>query len=338
VSAKGLIQLAMDQASRMARAREMGFDTNQVYYHGTNKDISNFSTNERGSATDARSAKQAFFFSDSPRTAQSYAHNSAINVPVQQKIKLANEAGDAGDWDKYDTLIDKAENLEKALNAQRQNGQNIIPTYLPTQDDLRMVNMRGRSFDDFGVSDEVAQELTWAKQDGLKGVLFKDFNDSAGLAHDPSNHIAIFDPANIRSVNAAFDPAKKNSSDLLGSADPRLLAATALGTGTAVAAPKAQGLLETIGSGALELLTGAAQGVAESVDDFATYGNPRGGIGRAISPQQAQKIQSAINNVPGLLDTRALQHLQDQEHLQDRNMAGLLRNIGSAVGGLLSPI
>jgi hypothetical protein len=32
----------MDQASRMQRAREMGFDTDTVYYHGTRRQFDEF--------------------------------------------------------------------------------------------------------------------------------------------------------------------------------------------------------------------------------------------------------------------------------------------------------
>jgi len=215
---KALANLKADKASRMARAKEQGFDTDTPYYHGTNADFDKFKKDTRGNATGSKSAKKAFFFSDSPRTAQSYAHNTAVNVPVQNIIKQADEAGNRGDWDGYDALLEKAEDLEKSLNANRANGQNIIPTYLPGTDDLREINMRGRSFDDFGVSDEIDEHLTSAQRDGLKGVRFSQLNDSAGLSNDPSNHIAMFDPSNIRSVNAMFDPAKKDSSNLLASA------------------------------------------------------------------------------------------------------------------------
>ena len=40
--------LPMDEASRMARAREMGFDTEQTYYHATNADFDQFKPSERG--------------------------------------------------------------------------------------------------------------------------------------------------------------------------------------------------------------------------------------------------------------------------------------------------
>lgn len=45
------------------------------------------------------------------------------------------------------------------------------------------------------------------------------FVDEAGYGVDrQATHYAVFDPSNIRSVNAAFDPAKRDSANLLASA------------------------------------------------------------------------------------------------------------------------
>jgi len=213
-------------AQRKQRAEEQGYDTGTVYYHGTASGFSAFSKDKRGDGTGARSAKQAFFFSDSARTAQSYAHNSAVRLPVLKVLREADAAERKGDFDKYDSLIGDAEALENRLDDDRRNGQNIVPVYLPNDDSLRIKNMRGRSFDDFGVSDEISEELKSAKSDGLKGVKFLNLNDSAGLADDPSTHVAIFEPSNIRSVNAQFDPAKTDSANLSDSRSPSIPALT----------------------------------------------------------------------------------------------------------------
>jgi hypothetical protein len=207
-------------ALRKARAEEQGFDTSTVYYHGTASEFSGFSKDKLGDGTQSRSAKQAFFFSDSPRTAQSYAHNTAVRLPVLKLLRDADKAESKGDYAKYDSLLEDAEALENRLDKDRRNGQNIIPVYLPNDDSLRILNMKGRSFDDFGVSDEISEELKSAKYDGLKGVKFLNLNDSAGLAEDPSTHVAIFEPSNIRSVNAQFDPSLTESPDLVASQLP----------------------------------------------------------------------------------------------------------------------
>lgn len=58
----------------------------------------------------------------------------------------------------------------------------------------------------------------FAKKKGFSSVRFRSMGD-AGSAYEPAGDvIAILEPKNIRSVHAAFDPAKRNSSDLLAAA------------------------------------------------------------------------------------------------------------------------
>ena len=53
--------LDMSQKARMGRAREMGFDVDNPYYHGTSSDIKEFDPTKRGKTTGARSAKKRRF-------------------------------------------------------------------------------------------------------------------------------------------------------------------------------------------------------------------------------------------------------------------------------------
>ena len=59
----------------------------------------------------------------------------------------------------------------------------------------------------------------------MKGFMQRD---EGGLS------LGITDPTQIRSRFAAFDPARRYESDLLGAADPRLLGAIGLGTAGAL--------------------------------------------------------------------------------------------------------
>ena len=208
--------------ARLSRANMQDYDTDSVYYHGTASDIKAFDKGFKGSVTGARSAKKAFWFSDSEGTARSYANNSAQNYPVADLVDQANKAEAAGDFDGYDRLLGEAEALEQKLTEDRNNGQNIIPVYLPQ--DLLVKDMKGRSYDDFGVSDEVADAIDSAKKDGRKGVKFLNLNDAIGRANLPATHIAIIDSSDIRSVNAQFDPSKQDSSDLLADETSPILA------------------------------------------------------------------------------------------------------------------
>jgi hypothetical protein len=127
--AKGT-DLPMDLASRMARAKEMGFDTDKTWYRGT-------TANE----VEAR-----------PNTWAALDPNYAN--------------GFAGQGD----------------------GANVMPLLLRSQNFAPA---------EMGLSPEVA------KRAGFEGRMFGD-----GTAQ-------IFDPRNIRSVNAAFDPARSDSANLL---------------------------------------------------------------------------------------------------------------------------
>ena len=219
------VNLVSPEMQRLFNAENQGFDIGSVYYHGTASDIKGFDKGFKGSATGARSAKKAFWFSDSEGTARSYANFAATEVPVAKLVEQANKAWDDGDFDANDRLLGEAEALEQQLIDERRNGQNIIPVYLPK--DLLVKDMKGRSYDDFGVSDEVAEAIDNAKRDGRKGVKFLNLNDAIGRANLPATHIAIIDSSDIRSVNAQFDPSKQDSSDLLADeASPALAQAT----------------------------------------------------------------------------------------------------------------
>ena len=224
------LNLPTDEASRMARAQEMGFDVETPMFHGTSADITSFAPSMGGSATGAKTGKMAIWLTDDPVTAKGYARHAATNAPVKKILREANEAADKGNWDLHEKKIAEAEILEKQIGEEGGlRGQNILPLYAPKDDEFRSIwdkagelpsglfvkNMKGRSFDDFGVSDEIQQILSGAKRDGHKGVKFENLDDAPGLYNRPATHVAIFDPKNIRSTNAQFDPAKAGSADIL---------------------------------------------------------------------------------------------------------------------------
>jgi hypothetical protein len=142
--AKGL---DMSQAGRMARAKDMGFDTEKVFYHGTDADISAFRTSNGGTFG------EGVYLTGDPKLASGYATQDGGNVlPVYVKGKIATEAD-----------IDPN-----------------IPAY-------------------GGGSDKAYD--AYAK--GFSGYLHKYSNGTEELI--------VFNPRNIRSVNAAFDPDKAAS-------------------------------------------------------------------------------------------------------------------------------
>jgi hypothetical protein len=76
-----------------------------------------------------------------------------------------------------------------------------------------------------------AKAIAEARAAGAPGVRINNVADNSGRFNGTSDVMAVFDPSLIRSRFAAFDPARVNENDLLGRADPRLLALIAAGTG-----------------------------------------------------------------------------------------------------------
>lgn len=207
--------LPMDEASRMQRAREQGFDVETPLYHGTAVEVDAFDAAKRGGVTNARSAKLGTWLTENPQTASGYA-DLASQKPVADLIKKSEAAERAGQWDKANEYMVQAEKLEASGGA---GGQNTIPLYVRGK--MKTVDMDGVRYDpdDHDLSGMVRA----AKAEGFDGVRFENFSDEAEWGvHRPTTHVVIFDPANIRGKFAAFDPSQSGSSKLLAGMGGRI--------------------------------------------------------------------------------------------------------------------
>ena len=171
--------LPMDEASRMARARETGFDPEQVFYHGTSSDFMEFRPSTTGEFG------PGVYMSTSPVEAGGYAPTNAFR-------------GNAG--------------------------QNIIPLKAKT-DKLFDANARDFWSVFSGSTDQEVVEA--AKRAGYEGVKYRRpvsyWDDEAKRIVDTGEmqeHVVIFDPENVRSVNAAFDPDQVDSPNLMAGVAP----------------------------------------------------------------------------------------------------------------------
>lgn len=140
--------LPMDEASRMARAREMGFDVDTPMYHGTNADFEAFDV--------SRSPYGAVFIGEDPKMASSF----------------ATIAGD---------------------------GANVKPLYARPGKVWDQVEYP----EDFPYTDMVDQSPNALRAQGYDSVRRSD------------GALLVFDPKNIRSRFARFDPAQSESSNLM---------------------------------------------------------------------------------------------------------------------------
>lgn len=84
--------LDMSQAARMQRAQEMGFDTSNVFFHGSGEDFDFFDPLKMGK-TDEGWFGKGFYFSPDPNVANQYAAGRSPNV---QQVFL--KASNPYDW------------------------------------------------------------------------------------------------------------------------------------------------------------------------------------------------------------------------------------------------
>lgn len=174
--------LDMSPEARMQRAREMGFDTERTVYHGT--------PDSRGIWEGGFKTSKEKFGKVDPERVYFTADNRGVAATYADAMR-------AFDY------------------------QNAVPETIPLY--LRMRNpkeinwggrpFRGRKVDGEGFS--IRDYIDQARAEGHDGVIIKNVIDTYNAKGKPSTIRAVFDPRNIRSTNAAFDPARRNRTELL---------------------------------------------------------------------------------------------------------------------------
>jgi adenylate kinase family enzyme len=167
--------LDMSPDARKARAEAMGFDTSRVWFHGTGRYFSAFD----GSRSDRRHSlsAQGVFFSSHRETASGYANARAIQTG-------------------------------------REGLGRVVPVYV-----------RGRQAEilatTYNYPATVIKDLEKLKAEGFASVVLRGNRDAVPVDTDEQgrhvypDELVVFDPANIRSVDATFDPAQEASSQLM---------------------------------------------------------------------------------------------------------------------------
>ena len=225
----GFNPLDPSTAARMSRAEEQGFDMDNTYYHGTNNTFEEFDASlGEGSRKDT-----GVFVSNTPDVASSYAGGTSAQV-LPLRVRLQNPMkvyADGSNWSKLgpNTRVDlprrvvdqsKDADLLGDLGFARPSNTKIDPMKTSTLKEL-FPDFFNKLDDNVMTTNEFSR---WAKKQGVDGVIFEDISDRGSRgsfnndkASMPSRNAIIFDPKNIRSTNAEFDPAKADSADLLSS-------------------------------------------------------------------------------------------------------------------------
>jgi hypothetical protein len=152
-------QLDRSPAARAARADEFGFDMDNIYYHGTSSDFTEFQPSTVGDLGGG------IYITPNPEKASGYAA------------------------------------MRKFMKRQTNNASpNVLP--LRIKSDLNYLDLQGRSilpFDDVRINN--------LKEQGYDGI--RQFDADGNVLQ-----INVFDPKNIRSINADFNPMRMNEADL----------------------------------------------------------------------------------------------------------------------------
>lgn len=114
----------------------------------------------------------------------------------------------------------------RQLAEQYQQGSNVIPAELRYKNPM-VHDFGGSVYRDQSYADLIDE----AKRLGHDALILQNTYDPGAGPAKLIDVTAVFDPSQIRSRFAAFDPAKVNDPDILGGADPSLLAAIATGGG-----------------------------------------------------------------------------------------------------------
>jgi hypothetical protein len=188
------MDLPMDEASRMARAREAGFDTSVPLYHGGRdnlQNVSRFKGNAEGGAG-------TFYMTDERSVANSYAPNRT-NPSGENIMPLLARSGDYREAG-Y-TRPFPADGTQQQMDAWLLGN------------DAYNERMSGE-----GIKSAVYnQQINAARRNNQPGVVMRQTVDNRIDSRSalPSDVFIALDPANIRSRFARFDPRLSDNANLL---------------------------------------------------------------------------------------------------------------------------
>lgn len=218
----------------MDRAKAMGFDT--PAYHGSGEVFDEFDPLKMGKTDDGWFGK-GFYFSPKPEIANQYVAGRSPNV---QQVLLKAE-------NPYDWRVNEGGGMRLGTMDERYaktreimaKGHDSVDVY---QDTIKLDKDSRLSDDLFTAIASRSLELDTPVmprnmiEEALKNGMNRDdvvryFGEDIARMMPVKRELVervIFDPANIRSTNAAFDPAKRGSSNLMAGAAGATIGLSAL--------------------------------------------------------------------------------------------------------------
>jgi hypothetical protein len=177
--------LSQSREARLARARELGFDPDKVYYHGTAVEFDQFSKKKLGTLTQADSAKEGFFFSASPRTSSQYANmaqsakehvGDTVDGEIEETIAYYKSIVD--DPNATDNQKMSAQKTLDQIENESSAGPNVMPVHLRFSNP-KIVEMNFTKYSDTN-RPRLGEEIRKAKSEGYDAVIFRNFSDTLG--------------------------------------------------------------------------------------------------------------------------------------------------------------
>jgi hypothetical protein len=194
-------QRMVDEAAKMA-----GWNVIPVS-HGSGAQFNEFKREFLGTATGGKSANEAFFFTNSPKTSRNYATYAAEEGPIKELLRKADEAEKKGDWDAYEKFLTEAEDasygeLGAESAAKRREKAKVYNVYLKGK--FMELDAEGKTPEELSATKDLSEfdgsltaAIKKAKKDGYDGVVFRNLDDAPNIS-DPSDHYAVIDPKAIK--------------------------------------------------------------------------------------------------------------------------------------------
>jgi hypothetical protein len=185
-------ELSMNHKERMVRAKSLGFDINNIFYHGTVHNFKSFDPRLSNSKSYSGVPEGSIYLSSNPIVSSSYAGE---NTDFKGDVDTYSHGGNV-----MPLIIRKGKTM--VINARGANWNDI---YLKNYPDLNSTN-------DFAY---------YAQSKNKDTLIIKNVVDSGTWVHKNnrskrfSDVVIVFKPENIRSIFAKFDPANVHSENLM---------------------------------------------------------------------------------------------------------------------------
>ena len=253
LGSKAVKDLDMSTTARMQRAKDMGYDTDNVYYHGSHADIEEFRLPSRETGQ-TKTAGSGIFTSSDPNVAGTYGKGPGapsiypVYLNKKEYITLTPPAGGAQNWARIsvegltvtmpDGSIKQATELFPSLKgtetlttdqfariAKEAGHKGVVVKNIK---DYGGKFLAKRPYDFADISEYMRKQgvdlkyplspedmAAVEKIPNYKKLITEAEQYAIDKAHKSSDVVITFDPTTIRSKQAKFDPKAAGSADIL---------------------------------------------------------------------------------------------------------------------------